>query len=115
MLVAAALALIVGRVFGVDELFVIGAGLAAAVGFGVASVRLRRPRLAIRRWVHPAVLTVGDTGRVDLLIRNDATGRSPRVELTEPVSGQYVTVWLTLLPQVADGYRGTITEVQVLG
>jgi len=37
------------------------------------------------------------------------------VELTEPVSGQYVTVWLTLLPQVADGYRGTITEVQVLG
>ena len=37
------------------------------------------------------------------------------IDLTEPVSGRYVTVWLTLLPQVSDGYRGTITEVQVLG
>ena len=37
------------------------------------------------------------------------------VDLDEPVSGQYVTVWLTLLPQVSDGYRGTISEVQVLG
>ena len=37
------------------------------------------------------------------------------IDLTEPVSGQYVTVWLTLLPQVSDGFRGTITEVQVLG
>jgi hypothetical protein len=37
------------------------------------------------------------------------------IDLTEPVSGQYVTVWLTLLPQVSDGYRGTITDVQVLG
>ncbi|WP_416954940.1 hypothetical protein ACNKF0_22490 [Nocardioides sp. T5] len=26
-----------------------------------------------------------------------------------------VTIWLTLLPQVPDGFRGTITEVQVLG
>lgn len=37
------------------------------------------------------------------------------IDLTEPVSGRYVTVWLTLLPQVSDGFRGTITEVQVLG
>ncbi|GIM62275.1 hypothetical protein Pve01_75170 [Planomonospora venezuelensis] len=37
------------------------------------------------------------------------------VDLAEPVSGRYVTVWLTLLPQVPDGFRGTITEVQVLG
>ncbi|MCP3420380.1 protein kinase family protein [Nocardioides pinisoli] len=37
------------------------------------------------------------------------------IDLAEPVSGQYVTVWLTLLPQLADGFRGTITEVQVLG
>jgi hypothetical protein len=37
------------------------------------------------------------------------------IDLDEPVSGQYVTVWLTLLPQLSDGFRGTITEVQVLG
>ena len=29
--------------------------------------------------------------------------------------GRYVTVWLTLLPSVSDGFRGTIAEVQVLG
>ena len=37
------------------------------------------------------------------------------IDLDEPVSGQYVTVWLTLIPQVSDGFRGTISEVQVLG
>jgi uncharacterized protein (DUF58 family) len=109
VLVAAAMALAVGRVFGVEELFVIASGLAAAVGLGVASVRWRRPRLTIRRWVHPAVLTVGDTGRVDLLIRNDGRGRSPRVELTEPV-GPVNSARMTVAPmrcdeQVTAGYR----------
>ena len=37
------------------------------------------------------------------------------IDLDEAVSGRYVTVWLTLLPQADDGFRGTITEVQVLG
>jgi uncharacterized protein (DUF58 family) len=109
VLTGAVLGLLVGRVFGIEELFVIAAGLAAAVGFGVASVRWRRPRLAIRRWVHPAVLTVGDTGRVDLLIRNDGNGRSPRVELTEPV-GPVNTARMTVAPMATDehvtaGYR----------
>jgi hypothetical protein len=37
------------------------------------------------------------------------------IDLEEAVSGQFVTVWLTLLPPVDGGFRGTITEVQVLG
>lgn len=37
------------------------------------------------------------------------------IELDEAVSGRYVTVWLTLIPAVDDGFRGTISEVQVLG
>ncbi|MBD3947413.1 protein kinase family protein [Nocardioides ganghwensis] len=37
------------------------------------------------------------------------------IDLDEAVSGRYVTVWLTLLPPVEGGFRGTITEVQVLG
>ena len=36
-------------------------------------------------------------------------------DLDEAVSGRYVTVWLTILPPVEGGFRGTITEVQVLG
>ncbi len=37
------------------------------------------------------------------------------ITLDEAVSARYVTVWLTILPQVDDGFRGTISEVQVLG
>ncbi|GAB3015647.1 hypothetical protein GCM10011376_05610 [Nocardioides flavus (ex Wang et al. 2016)] len=37
------------------------------------------------------------------------------IDLDEAVSGRYVTVWLTLLPPVDGGFRGTVSEVQVLG
>ena len=37
------------------------------------------------------------------------------IDLDEAVSGRYVTVWLTLLPAVDGGFRGTISEVQALG
>ncbi len=37
------------------------------------------------------------------------------INLDEAVSGRYVTIWLTLLPPVDGGFRGTISEVQVLG
>ena len=83
--VGAVAALVIGRVFAIIELFVIGAGLGSAVLFAVAVVRLRRPDLSITRWAHPAVLTVGDTGRVDLIIENRKRSRSPRINLTEPV------------------------------
>ena len=106
---AAAAALAIGRVFGILELYVIGAGLAIAVIAGVLTVRLRKPKLAIGRWVHPSVLTVGDTGRVDLLIENRGRGRSPRADLTEPV-GATNTAHMTVAAlgprdQVTAGYR----------
>jgi uncharacterized protein (DUF58 family) len=109
VLAGAVLALVIGRIFGIEELFVIAVGLAAAVGAGVLAVRLRRPRYSVRRWVHPAVLTVGDTGRVDLTIRNEGAGRSPRTELTEPV-GPVNTARMAVAPlrrgeQVTAGYR----------
>ncbi len=102
-------ALTIGRVFAIVELFVIGAGLLAAVVVAVATVRVHRPHLAITRWAHPSVLTVGDTGRVDLLIENRGGMRSPRVDLTEPV-GASNTAHMTVLPlragaQVTAGYR----------
>ncbi len=37
------------------------------------------------------------------------------ISLDEAVSGRYVTIWLTLLPPVDGKFRGTISEVQVLG
>lgn len=107
--VGSLIALVIGRVFAIVELFVIGAGLALAVVTAVLTVRLRRPNLAIARWVHPSVLTVGDTGRVDLLIENRGARRSPRCDLTEPV-GATNTAHMTVaaLPgrsRVTAGYR----------
>lgn len=95
--IAAAISIVVGRVFGIIELFVIGTALAAAVLVAVAVVQLHPPRLAIHRWIHPSVLTVGDTGRVDLSIENTAPWRSPRVSMTEPV-GILNTARLTVGP-----------------
>ena len=103
------ISLLVGRVFGILELYVVGTGLLVAVISAVLVVRLRRPEISIGRWVHPSVLTVGDTGRVDLGVRNDSPYRSPRVDLAEPV-GPINTARMTLsslLPgdQVTAGYR----------
>jgi uncharacterized protein (DUF58 family) len=106
---ASILSIAVGRVFGIVELFVIGAALASSVVVAVVVVRIHRPRLAISRWAHPSVLTVGDLGRVDLLVENRGTVRSPAVELTEPVgtsnSAHMTVAPLTRGEQVTAGYR----------
>ncbi|GAA4372650.1 protein kinase family protein [Nocardioides caricicola] len=44
-----------------------------------------------------------------------ADGTRTRVELDEPVTGRFVTVWLTSLPAVPDGFRGEVAEVAVRG
>jgi uncharacterized protein (DUF58 family) len=116
--VAAVAAIVIGRVFGIVELFVIGAGLAAAVALAVLAVQLHRPDLSITRWAHPSVLTVGDTGRVDLLIENRGSLRSPRVDLSEPV-GTANSAHMTIAPlrvdeQVTAGYRVPATRRGVL-
>lgn len=85
VVIGAIAALIVGRVFGIIELFVIGSGLAIAVLFAVVIVRVVTPRLVVSRWAHPSMLAVGDTGRVDLAVQNSSRWRSPRVTLIEPV------------------------------
>jgi uncharacterized protein (DUF58 family) len=109
ILTSSIIAIVVGRVFGILELFVIGAALGISVVLAVLSVRLLRPRLSIHRWVHPSMLTVGDTGRVDLAIENRGSVRSPRVSLTEPV-GAHNSAHMTIASlragqQVSAGYR----------
>ncbi|NPC98762.1 protein kinase family protein [Nocardioides sp. zg-DK7169] len=42
-------------------------------------------------------------------------GTSGRVTLEEPVRGRYVTLWLTALPSVSDGFRAEVAEVVVRG
>ena len=78
-------ALVIGRVFGVVELFVIGAGFLVAVICAVLFVLFRSPRVEGRRRVHPAVLVAGDVGRVELLLHHDGIVRSTRFVLSERV------------------------------
>jgi uncharacterized protein (DUF58 family) len=105
----ALVAIIIGRVFAIIELFVVGAAFGLAVGLAVLTVRFRRPNLAISRWIHPTVLTVGDTGRVDLLIENRGRHRSPPADLSEPVGAtSTANMSIAALPsgaRVSAGYR----------
>jgi uncharacterized protein (DUF58 family) len=85
VVVAGVLALAIGRVFAVVELFVIGAAFFAAAGAAVVYVRLRRPRIVADRWIHPSVLAAGDTGRVDLHLEHRGAVRSAAFTLSETV------------------------------
>lgn len=56
------------------------------------------------------------TGVQELSPVGEAAGTGVlEVALDEAVSGRYVTVWLTSLPQVDGEFRGTIAEVEVRG
>lgn len=62
------------------------------------------------------VTSTAPTGISELTPVGTASGTGElTVTMDEAVSGRYVTVWLTLLPEVDGEFRGTIAEVQVLG
>ena len=44
-----------------------------------------------------------------------ADGPRARVTLGPGASGRFLTVWLTSLPAIADGFRGEVAEVTVRG
>lgn len=83
--VAGIAALVIGRVFGVLELFVIGTAFLLAAAFALCFVRLRRPLAGATRWIHPSVLVAGDTGQIDIHLRYRGRVRSGSFELSESV------------------------------
>lgn len=85
LLIGGFAAVVIGRVFAVIELFVIGAACFAAAAIAVAYVALRRPRVEAVRWVHPSVIVAGDTGRVDLHLHHGGMTRSAPFVLCETV------------------------------
>jgi uncharacterized protein (DUF58 family) len=100
---------VLGRVFGVLELYILAAALVTALVAAYFVVLLRRPRVAVRRWVRPEVLTAGDVGRVDLVVRPSGTGWRPSFELIEAV-GDDRTARMAVSPmrggrQKSAGYR----------
>ena len=78
-------AFVIGRVFGLLELFVLGAGLAVAIAFSLVSIARPLPPLQVRRIVRPALVAVDEPARVDIQIVNTGTRRTPHLLLWEPV------------------------------
>ncbi|MGH9272795.1 MAG: hypothetical protein ACRDZ2_16170, partial [Ilumatobacteraceae bacterium] len=85
VLVGAVICVVIGRLFGVIELYVMGAALAAAFVLAVVLVAVRRPRVEVHRWIRPSVLTAGDVGRVEVVVEQVGSFGSPAFELAEPV------------------------------
>ncbi|MGH8919340.1 MAG: hypothetical protein ACRD0H_13605, partial [Actinomycetes bacterium] len=109
VLAGAVVAVVIGRLFGVIELYVMGAALAVAAVAGWATVLVRRPKVEVHRWIRPSVLTAGDVGRVEVLVEQVGFPGSPGFELVEPV-GTDRTARMTVAPlhrdgEVSAGYR----------
>jgi uncharacterized protein (DUF58 family) len=84
-LVVAAAAIAAGRLFGIIELYVLGAGIVAAVLWALLSIARAMPRPTVRRRISPTAVMAGDAARVDLVLSNDTLRRTPILRLWEPV------------------------------
>ena len=85
MVVAGAVSVVMGRVFGLIELFVVGVALLATFGLAVSIVNRPLPRIDVRRIARPTTVSVGEPARVDLQVANRSHTRTPRLKLWEPV------------------------------
>lgn len=75
--------LVVGRVFAIRELFVLGAGLVLLVLVTTVRTSGRNLRVAVRRITEPARPVAGGQARVELIVH--AESATPAIELWEPV------------------------------
>jgi uncharacterized protein (DUF58 family) len=88
-LFAGAITVVFGRLFAIIELFVLGVGMIALVVLAVAIVRLRRATRMRARRVSPRRVHAGETARVELVAANRGRGRTPVLELRDPVSSTH--------------------------
>ena len=70
MLLAAVLAVVIGRLFGLIELFVVGVSLAAVFVLALITVNRPLPQIHVRRVARPSLVSVGEPARVDLQLAN---------------------------------------------
>ncbi len=77
--------IVLGRMFGLIELYVIGSALLAAFALALLIVNRPLPRLSVRRIARPATVGVGEQARVDIQIANHSSVRAPKLTLWEPV------------------------------
>ncbi len=78
--------LLVGRVLGPIEFYVVGAVALAAVAVAVLVRRLRPSRVSVLRRVTPARIPAGEAARVDLEIVNHGRARSPVLRIRDKIT-----------------------------
>jgi len=89
---------VAGRLFGIFELFVVGAGGAALVIGAVAITGLTRLRLDVSRQVRPGRIHAGEPATVTLLATNGGRRRTPVIQLRDAVGpGRTASVVLSPL------------------
>lgn len=76
-----------GRLFGLPELFVLGAGGLIVLTVAVLYVAVRRLQVEVSRKLSPPRVHAGNPCRVDLVLRNRSRLRSPVLRLRDDVSG----------------------------
>ncbi len=86
-LLAAAAAFATGRVFGLIEMYVIGAALVATVLVAVVVANTRRPRLSVSRATDPPSPVAGSPISVTMTVTQRGAHRSPELSLWERVDG----------------------------
>jgi len=77
----------VGRLFGVVELYLVGAAVVALVVVALLYVRMASLRLRISRAVSPSRVHAGDSTRVEVSASNLNSRCSPLIKLRDPVGG----------------------------
>ena len=87
LLVAGALFVVSGRLFGAIEFLVVGIAAVTAVVVAVLLRQLRPSRLSVVRQLTPPLVPVGEPARVDLEVINRSRSRSPVLRLLDTVAG----------------------------
>jgi uncharacterized protein (DUF58 family) len=87
LLIGSAALWVAGRLLGAVDLFVLGTGGAALVGLAMLMARLPGPRLAVHRELHPPRVYAGTESRVELVVRNAGSRRTPVFGLRDPFDG----------------------------
>ena len=87
LLIGGAVLWVVGHLLGAVDLYVLGTGAAALVGLAMLLARLPGPRLDVRRELHPPRVYAGTESRVELIVRNAGSRRTPVFGLRDPFDG----------------------------
>lgn len=86
-LIGSAMVVGAGRLFGLPELFILGAAGLLVVALAIGYVAVRRLQVEVSRQLSPPRVHAGNPCRVDLLLRNGSRVSSPVVRLRDDVSG----------------------------